>query len=404
MSVPADAPSPPDHRDLGNSLDLFHFQDDAPGMAFWHPRGLALYRVLAEAARRHCHAEGYCEVVTPQVLRQPIWERSGHWTHYSEDMFRFDDGKEPVALKPVSCPGHLEIVKRRRLSYRDLPLRVAEFGVVHRHEPSGSLHGLFRLRQFTQDDGHIWCLPGQLDGEVKGFATGLMAFYRAFGFDSFDVKLSTRPTSRVGDDAQWARAESLLGRAASEAGLAWSEQPGGGAFYGPKLEFSLRDAWGRLWQCGTIQLDLVLPERFGLHYVCSDGTFEVPMMLHRALFGSLERFMGVLLEHSRGRLEPWLAPEQVRVLPVGESHGPQARALAAVLDQSKLRVGVDIDHETLALRVHRAHADGVPFVVILGKREVESASATLRERSGGNRTLPQAELADFLVRRCSPPL
>ena len=404
MSVPAHAPSPPDHRDLGNSLDLFHFQDDAPGMVFWHPRGLTIYRVLAEAARRHCHAEGYSEVMTPQVLRDSIWERSGHWTHYREDMFRFDDGKEPVALKPVSCPGHLEIVKRRQLSYRDLPLRIAEFGLVHRHEPSGSLHGLFRLRQFTQDDGHIWCLPEQLDGEVKGFATGLMAFYRAFGFVDFDVKLSTRPASRVGDDALWTRAESLLGRAASESGLVWSEQPGGGAFYGPKLEFSLRDAWGRLWQCGTIQLDLVLPERFGVQYACSDGTYKVPMMLHRALFGSLERFMGVLLEHCGGRLDPWLAPEQVRVLPVSESHSPQAHALADVLDGSNLSVGVDNDPGTLALRVHRAHADGVPFVVILGQREVDSGSATIRERAGENRTLSQIEVTDFLVQRCSPPL
>lgn len=404
MSVPANAPAPPDHRDLGNSLDLFHFQDDAPGMVFWHPRGLAIYRVLAEAARRHCQREGYSEVMTPQVLRDSIWERSGHWTHYRDDMFRFDDGKEPVALKPVSCPGHLEIVKRRRLSYRDLPLRVSEFGLVHRHEPSGSLHGLFRLRQFTQDDGHIWCLPGQLDAEVKGFAAGLLAFYRVFGFDRFDVKLSTRPASRVGDDALWARAESLLGNAASEAGLAWSEQPGGGAFYGPKLEFSLRDGWGRLWQCGTIQLDMVLPERFGLQYASSDGRREAPMMLHRALFGSLERFMGVLLEHSAGRLDPWLAPEQVRVLPVSESHGREACALAAALNQTKLRVGVDVDPGTLALRIHRAHADGVPFVVILGQREIDSGSATLRERAGGNRTLPQPEVADFLVRQCRPPL
>ena len=403
MPVPAHAPSPPDHRDLGNSLDLFHFQDDAPGMVFWHPRGLTIYRVLAEAARRHCHAEDYSEVMTPQVLRDSIWERSGHWTHYREDMFRFDDGKEPVALKPVSCPGHLEIVRRRQLSYRDLPLRISEFGLVHRHEPSGSLHGLFRLRQFTQDDGHIWCLPEQLDAEVKGFATGLMAFYRAFGFGDFDVKLSTRPTSRVGDEALWTRAESLLGGAASEAGLVWSEQPGGGAFYGPKLEFSLRDAWGRLWQCGTIQLDLVLPERFGVQYASSDGTCKVPMMLHRALFGSLERFMGVLLEHSGGRLDPWLAPEQVRVLPVSESHGPQARALAGVLDGSNLRVGVDNDPGTLALRVHRAHADGVPFVVILGQREIDSGTATLRERAGENRTLLQEQVAVVLARQCSPP-
>jgi threonyl-tRNA synthetase len=385
-------------------LDLFHFQDDAPGMVFWHPRGLTLYGLLRDAARRRCHAQGYLEVMTPQVLREPIWQRSGHWTHYREDMFIFDDGKESVALKPVSCPGHLEIVARRSLSHRDLPMRLSEFGLVHRREPSGALHGLFRLRQFTQDDGHIFCLTEHLDSEVELFASGLKAFYRAFGFDDIDVKLSTRPASRVGDDALWASAESLLGRAASLASLAWSEQPGGGAFYGPKLEFSLRDAWGRLWQCGTIQLDLVLAGRFGLHYASPGGAREVPMMLHRALFGSLERFMGVLLEQTRGTLPPWLAPEQVRLLPVGEPHSNIARALVDSLAGSGLRAGVDPGPDTLARRVHRAHVDGVPFAVILGDREIAAGSATIRERGGENRTLAQAEVAEILACRCRPPL
>jgi threonyl-tRNA synthetase len=404
MSTPTDPSPAPDHRDLGNSLDLFHFQDDAPGMVFWHPRGLMLYRVLRDAARRRCHAEGYSEVMTPQVLREPMWRRSGHWSHYREDMFGFDDGKEPVALKPVSCPGHLEIVKRRSLSHRDLPLRISEFGLVHRREPSGALHGLFRLRQFTQDDGHIFCLPEQLDSEVERFAKGLTAFYRAFGFDNIDVKLSTRPVSRVGDDGLWTRAESLLRRAASAAGLAFSEQPGAGAFYGPKLEFGLEDVWGRLWQCGTIQLDLVLPERFGIQYASRDGAREVPLMLHRALFGSLERFMGVLLEHSGGSLAAWLAPEQVRVLPVSEVHSSEAQVLANALDGAQLRVGVDASPGTLALRVHRANADGVPFALILGNREVASRSATIRERGGDNRTLPEVDAVDFLVQQCRPPL
>lgn len=393
----------PDHRDLGNSLDLFHFQDDAPGMVFWHPRGLTLYGALRDAARRHCRAEGYYEVMTPQVLREPVWQRSGHWAHYREDMFAFDDGKESVALKPVSCPGHLEIVKRRILSHRDLPLRLAEFGLVHRREPSGALHGLFRLRQFTQDDGHIFCLPEQLDEEVERFARGLKAFYRALGFDRIDVRLSTRPVSRVGDDDLWARAESLLGRAASRAGLAWSEQPGGGAFYGPKLEFNLQDAWGRLWQCGTIQLDLVLPERFGVHYAAEDGSRVVPMMLHRALYGSLERFLGVLLEQSGGKLPPWLAPEQVRVLPVGEPWVAAAAALASDLGAADVRVGLDTSMETLALRVFRAHSDGVPFAVILGNREVASGSATIRSRGGENRTLPRPEAIALLRGSCMPP-
>ncbi len=402
MSVPAEPESPPDHRDLGNSLDLFHFQDDAPGMVFWHPRGLTLYSVLRDAARRRCRSEGYSEVMTPQVLREPIWQRSGHWAHYRQDMFSFDDGKEPVALKPVSCPGHLEIVKRRSLSYRDLPVRIAEFGLVHRREPSGALHGLFRLRQFTQDDGHIFCLPEQLDGEVQRFASGLRDFYHAFGFDVIDVKLSTRPVDRAGDDALWTRAESLLGNAATLAGLAWSEQPGGGAFYGPKLEFNLLDGWGRLWQCGTIQLDLVLPSRFGVHYASNVGDREVPMMLHRALFGSLERFMGVLLEHSRGKLAAWLAPEQVRVLPVSEQHVPYAQMLISDLRAGEVRAFLDTSSDSLGLRIFRAHSDGVPFSLIAGQREVESGSATIRARDGRNQTLQRDEAVELLRQRCAP--
>jgi len=402
VSVPAEPESPPDHRDLGNSLDLFHFQDDAPGMVFWHPRGLTLYSVLRDAARRRCRSEGYSEVMTPQVLREPIWQRSGHWAHYQQDMFSFDDGKEPVALKPVSCPGHLEIVKRRSLSYRDLPVRIAEFGLVHRREPSGALHGLFRLRQFTQDDGHIFCLPEQLDGEVQRFASGLRDFYHAFGFDVIDVKLSTRPVDRAGDDALWTRAESLLGNAATLAGLAWSEQPGGGAFYGPKLEFNLLDGWGRLWQCGTIQLDLVLPSRFGVHYASNVGDREVPMMLHRALFGSLERFMGVLLEHSRGKLAAWLAPEQVRVLPVSEQHVPYAQMLISDLRAGEVRAFLDTSSDSLGLRIFRAHSDGVPFSLIAGQREVESGSATIRARDGRNQTLQRGEAVELLRQQCAP--
>ena len=404
MSNPTEPTDAADHRDLGNTLDLFHFQDDAPGMVFWHPRGLTLYSALRDAARRHCRAEGYSEVMTPQVIREPLWERSGHWTHYRDDMFVFEDGKESVALKPVSCPGHLEIIKRRSLSHRDLPLRLAEFGLVHRLEPSGALHGLFRLRQFTQDDGHIFCLPEQLNDEVERFARGLKAFYQAFGFDLIDVKLSTRPSSRVGDDELWTRAESLLGRAASRAGLPWSEQPGGGAFYGPKLEFNLQDALGRVWQCGTIQLDLILPERFGVHYAAGDGGRQVPVMLHRALYGSLERFMGMLLEQCGGKLHPWLAPQQVRILPVAESHVASAGILLSELGAADIRAGLDASAETLALRIFRAHSDGVPFAVILGNRELASDSATIRERGGENRSLPRSEAIAYFRKSCAPLL
>jgi threonyl-tRNA synthetase len=371
-------------------------------MVFWHPRGLTLYRVLCDAARRRCRAEGYSEVKTPQVLRESIWQRSGHWTHYHDDMFGFDDGKESVALKPVSCPGHLEIIKRRSLSHRDLPLRIAEFGLVHRREPSGALHGLFRLRQFTQDDGHIFCLPEQIDAEVERFAKGLATFYRAFGFDVVELKLSTRPASRAGDDELWARAESMLGRAAANAGLVWSEQPGGGAFYGPKLEFNLQDGWGRSWQCGTIQLDLVLPGQFGVHFAAGDGSRQVPMLLLRALFGSLERFMGILPEQNAGTLAPWLAPEQVRVLPVSGPQHESAQTLPAELDAGGLRVDIDTSSQSLAHRIFQAHASAVPFVVILGNREAAAASVTVRERGGQNQTLPRAQAIDLLRERCRP--
>ena len=391
---------PPDHRDLGNALDLFHFQEPL----FWHPRDVTLYHVLCDAARRRCRAEGYAEVRTPQVLRESIWRRSGHWTHYHEDMFGFDDGKESVALKPVSCPGHLEIIKRRTLSHRDLPLRVAEFGLVHRREPSGALHGLFRLRQFTQDDGHILCLAEQIDAEVERFATGLAAFYRGFGFDIVDVRLSTRPASRAGEDQLWTRAEALPGQAATNAGLAWSEQPGGGAFYGPKLEFNLEDGWGRYWQCGTLQLDLVLPGQFGVRFDASDGSRQVPIMLHRALFGSLERFLGIVLENSAGNLAPWLAPEQVRVLPVGEAQHAAARSCVAELDAAGIRVQIDESAESLSHRIFRAHAAAVPFAVILGTREAAAGTATIRERGGQNQTLARAHAIEALRQRCRPAL
>ncbi|HTV77627.1 MAG TPA: threonine--tRNA ligase [Steroidobacteraceae bacterium] len=403
MDESADSASRPDHRELGNELDLFHFQDEAPGMVFWHPRGLTLYQTLSDAARRRFRREGYLEVRTPQVLRESIWQRSGHWTHYHADMFGFDDGKEAVALKPVSCPGHLEIIRRRSLSHRDLPLRVAEFGIVHRREPSGALHGLFRLRQFTQDDGHIFCTPEQLDVELARFATGLAEFYGGFDLDIADVRLSTRPCSRAGDDALWTRAESMLGAAASRAGLEWSEQPGAGAFYGPKLEFNLQDRWGRSWQCGTIQLDLVLPRQFGVHYAASDGSRQVPMMLHRALYGSLERFMGILLEHSGGRLAPWLAPEQVRVLPLGPAQHSASLELLDALGAAGLRAHSDASSETLANRIFRTHASGVPFAALIGRREVAAAAVTVRERGGRNQTLPRAQAIDLLKELCQGP-
>ncbi len=306
-----------DHRQIGKRLDLFHFQEEAPGMVFWHARGLSLFRQLELAARRQLERQGYEEVRTPQLLKKAIWERSGHWHSFPEGMFVLQ--AEQAALKPVSCPGHVEIFRRRAASFRDLPVRLAELGVVHRDEPSGTLQGLFRLRQFTQDDGHVFCAPDQIQDEVVRFLRGLFDLYAAFGFHDVAVALSLRPEKRTGSDEIWDRAEALLASSAERAGLEYTEQPGAGAFYGPKLELSLRDCFGRAWQCGTIQLDFVLPESFDIHYVDSGGARRRPAMLHRALYGSVERFLGVLLEHHGGVLPAWLAPDQVVVTAISEA-------------------------------------------------------------------------------------
>ncbi|HVV88507.1 MAG TPA: threonine--tRNA ligase, partial [Kofleriaceae bacterium] len=332
---------PDDHRALAARLDLLHFQDEAPGMVFWHPRGYTLYRLLEEEARRHVQAGGYREVRGPQVLRRAIWEQSGHWDHFRDGMFAFGEGAAEAALKPVSCPGHLLLARRAAPSWRDLPLRYAEMGLVHRDEPDGSLHGLMRLRQFTQDDGHVFCTDEQIAGEVERFCRDLPAFYRRFGFDDVAVALSTRPADRAGDDAWWDQAEAALEAAVRGLGVPFTVQPGGGAFYGPKLEFVLRDRRGRAWQLGTIQLDLVMPRRFDLRYVDRDGERRHPAMLHRALYGSIERFLGVLLEHHGATLPAWLAPEQVAVLPVGAEQDGCAREAAARLAAAGLRVRVD---------------------------------------------------------------
>jgi threonyl-tRNA synthetase len=369
---------PSDHRYIAQSQDLFHFQDDAPGMAFWHPRGLALYRVLEAAARRELGKSGYEEVRTPELLRQPIWEASGHWQHFAEGMFKLeeDDGRG-LALRPVNCPGHVQLYRQGVRSYRDLPLRWAEFGVVHRKEPSGALQGLFRLRQFTQDDGHIFCRPEQLAGELLRFCQAIQAFYRGYGFERLQVGLSTRPPARFGDDAHWDAAERALAEAAEGAGVPAREQPGEGAFYGPKLEFNLEDRLGRVWQCGTIQCDFVMPERFDLHYVDAGGERRRPVMLHRALYGSVERFLGILLEHYAGKLPAWLAAEQARVLPVGASELAYAEELLRALKSAGIRASLSSAEERLGTRVSAARDAAVPFVLVVGPREAAAREVSL---------------------------
>ncbi|XXT16754.1 threonine--tRNA ligase [Sorangium sp. So ce429] len=389
-----------DHRYLGQRLDLFHFQEEAPGMVFWHARGFALYRLLEEAVRRQMMRDSYREVRTPLILRQAIWKASGHWDNFSSNMFRLSEEDHAAAIKPVNCPGHMQIVARMAPSYRDLPLRIGEFGMVHRDEPSGTLHGLFRLRQFTQDDGHIFCVEEQIEAEVARFASALRDFYAGFGFDDMVVGFSTRPAERSGSDEVWDRAEAALSAAARSAGLDYRLQPGEGAFYGPKLEFVLRDRLGRSWQCGTIQLDLVLPERFDITYVDASGARRRPAILHRALLGSVERFLGILLEHYRGALPLWLSPEQVVVVPVTDAQRAYAEEVLQRLQQKGVRALLDAGDDSLSRKIAVAHASAIPLVAVVGKREAERRSVALREREGGKqRELPLDESIVEVVRR-----
>jgi len=369
-------------------------------MVFWHPRGWTLYRLLEDAVRAQVAAAGYREVRTPQLLRRPVWERSGHWGKFHDAMFAVGEGADQAALKPVSCPGHIQLVRRLAPSWRDLPLRLAELGLVHRDEASGTLHGLLRLRQFTQDDGHIFCTADQVAAEVERFCRELPAFYRRFGFADVSVALSLRPANRLGEDAWWDRAERELAEVVAGLGLPCEVRPGEGAIYGPKLEFGLRDRRGRQWQCGTIQLDFVMPQRFDVRYVDADGERRHAVMLHRALFGSIERFLGILLEHHDGALPAWLAPEQVAVVPVAAAHRARAAELCGELARAGLRCRLDGDDATLSRRIAIAHRDGVPFVAIVGDRELAAATLSIRGRDG-QWTAPAGEAIAELVRRAA---
>ena len=390
-----------DHRSLAHRLDLLHFQDEAPGMVFWHPRGFALYRFLEEVARRELRAQGYAEVRTPQILRRPVWEASGHWQHFQAGLFRVDDQSVQAAVKPVSCPGHLYIAGRRPPSYRELPLRLAELGLVHRDEPSGTLHGLLRLRQFTQDDGHIFCTEAQAEAEVVRFCRAVPEFYRAFGFDDLSLALSTRPEQRAGDDALWDQSEAVLASALKQLGIPFAVQPGAGAFYGPKIEYALRDRLGRQWQCGTIQFDLVMPRQFDLRYVDAAGERRHPVMLHRALYGSLERFLGMLLEQHAEALPAWLAPVQVALLPISAAEIPAVQALQTQLLGAGIRCEVQED-ESLSKRIALAHAQMVPLQAVIGPREAAAGSVMLRTRAGQSVLARDTAVAE-ISRLCAPP-
>ena len=392
---------PNDHRELARRLDLFHFRDEAPGMAFWRPNGLILHKALEDAARQLALAQGYREVRTPQLLRSDVWRSSGHWDHFRDNMFQAPDGSLQAALKPVSGPGHLLLLNGRTLSYRELPLRLCEFGLCHRNEPSGTLHGLLRLRQFTQDDGHIFCEPEQAVAEISRFCAAVPDFYRAFGFESVRFALSTRPADRAGDDADWDVAEATLEQALRELDIAFNVQPGEGAFYGPKIEFSLDDRSGRAWQCGTIQFDLNMPCSFDVRYLDRNGALRRPVMLHRALFGSLERFMGILLEHHGATLPPWLAPQQLAVMPVGADQVAAAQELNRDLGEQGLRSCV-LGDETLSRRIALANQRGIPFVLVLGDRELDGGTVSLRSPDG-KRSTPRSLVVDKLKQACAAP-
>lgn len=372
-----------DHRKLGPRLDLFHFEDYAPGSVFWHPKGWGIFQRLIEYMRARQAEAGYVEVNTPDVMERTLWETSGHWFNYGEHMFTTKTEDERVfALKPMNCPGSVAMFKHDLHSYRDLPLRMAEFGKVHRYEPSGALHGLMRVRHFTQDDAHIYCTEEQMMAECVDVMRLIMSIYRDFGFDEVRVKLSTRPDNRIGDDATWDKLEGALYAALAATATEYVVNPGEGAFYGPKLEFVLRDAIGRDWQCGTLQVDLNLPERFDASYIASDGQRRRPVMLHRALFGSLERFIGILIEHHAGAMPVWLAPVQAVLMNITDAQADYAAAVAKSLKNQGFRIEVDLRNEKIGYKIREHTLKRVPFLLVVGDREKEQGTLSVRSRSG----------------------
>ena len=385
-----------DHRRLGRSLDLFHTQEEAPGMVFWHPKGWTIWQQIEQYMRGIQRDNGYLEVRAPSVLDVSLWKRSGHWDNFRENMFFTESESRQYAVKPMNCPGHVQIFNQGLKSYRDLPLRFAEFGSCHRNEPSGALHGIMRVRGFTQDDAHIFCTEEQVEPEVVRFIDLLERVYADFGFDEILVKLSTRPAKRVGTDAQWDQAEAALKSALDNKGLSYELQPGEGAFYGPKIEFTLKDVLGRPWQCGTMQLDFSMPGRLGAEYVAEDNARHVPVMLHRAILGSFERFIGVLIEHYAGAMPVWLAPVQVAVMNITEKQADYAERVAGELKQAGLRVETDLRNEKISFKIREHSLQKLPYQVIVGDKEVAAQKVAVRTRKGED--LGQMSLADFISR------
>ena len=394
-----------DHRKLGKELDLFHFQEDAPGSVFWHAKGWTLFRTLIDYMRHRQEEAGYEEINTPDIMDKSLWERSGHLEKFGDNMFTTEAREERVyALKPMNCPGCVQVYKQGLKSYRDLPLRVAEFGKVHRYEPSGALHGLMRVRAFTQDDAHIFCTEDQITEESKKVCDLVLSIYKDFGFENVSIKFSDRPEKRVGNDDVWDKSEAALREAMEATGLEYTLNPGEGAFYGPKLEFILKDAIGREWQCGTLQVDLNLPERLGGHYVAEDGQKHNPVMLHRALFGSLERFTGILIEHYAGNLPLWLAPIQAVVAPITSDINEYAERVFLSLKNKGIRVEKDLRNEKISYKIRENSLKKIPYQLILGKNDMEDNTVTLRELGNDKQEKIKFEkLNDFFQKKCMMP-
>jgi threonyl-tRNA synthetase len=385
-----------DHRRLAKQLDLFHMQDEAPGLVFWHPHGWTVWQQVEQYMRRVYQDNGYREVKCPQILDRSLWEKSGHWENYHEHMFTTASENRDYALKPMNCPGHVQIYNNGLHSYRDLPLRYGEFGACHRNEPSGALHGIMRVRGFTQDDGHIFCTEAQIEPEVENFIDLLVNVYRDFGFDEIIYKLSTRPLKRVGSDETWDVAEKALADALNKKGVPWETLPGEGAFYGPKIEFSLKDSIGRVWQCGTVQVDFSMPGRLGAEYVAEDNARHVPVMLHRAIVGSMERFIGILLENYAGALPVWLAPVQVVVMNITANQAVYAEQVVGELRRAGLRVESDLRNEKITYKIREHSLQKLPYQVILGDKEMAAQTVAVRTRKGED--LGQMPIKDFAER------
>lgn len=385
-----------DHRKLGKTLDLFHLQEEAPGMVFWHPKGWQVWQAVEQYMRGRLTDAGYDEVRTPQVMDRSLWEKSGHWQNYKENMFVTESEKRDYAIKPMNCPGHVQIFNHGLRSYRDLPLRLAEFGACHRNEPSGALHGLMRVRGFVQDDAHIFCTEEQIVAEAKAFNELAFSVYDDFGFKDVKVKLSLRPDQRAGSDEIWDHAEEGLRLALRACGVEWEELPGEGAFYGPKVEYHIKDAIGRSWQCGTLQLDLVLPERLGAEYVSEDNSRKRPVMLHRAILGSFERFLGILLENHAGALPAWLAPDQVVVMNIADSQAEYAESVVQLLQKQGFRAKADLRNEKITYKIREHSLQKVPYLLVVGDKERDANQVAVRAR--GNVDLGVMPVSAFVER------